>query len=90
MIKNFLEFRESISGTEITMSMGPNYGPVGLPHKPNSKDTEVIYSDRFGKIYTQDQYQEIYQDYLKMGNQPLNGFTLNNLELVLSKMYLVE
>jgi len=83
-IKKFIEFNESISGTEITISMGPNYGPMGLPHSPDSKDTNVIYSKRFGKIFTQDQYQELYQSYLKLGGTPMDGFTLPNLELVLS------
>lgn len=86
MIKRFREFNEAISGTEITVSMGPNYGPVNLPHLPMKKDTDVIYSDNYGKMYTQDQYQGIYLDYLKMGNPPLDGFNLKNLEIVLSKL----
>ncbi len=86
MIKSFSEFFESISGTELIGPIGPNYGPINLPHKPKSKDTDVVYSEVFGKMVTQDQYQELYQEYLKKGSKPLHGFNLQNLEIVLSKI----
>jgi hypothetical protein len=86
MIKKFNEFNESISGTELVGPMGPNYGPTNLPTKPNAKDTDVVYSDNYGKLVTYDQYQEMYQDYLKKGGDPIHGFNLKNLEIVLSKL----
>jgi hypothetical protein len=86
MIKKFFEFFESISGTELFGPIGPNYGDTTLPNKPNSKYTDVIYSEIFGKLVTQDQYQELYQEYLKKGSKPLHGFNLQNLEIVLSKI----
>lgn len=82
-IKRFIE---SISGTELVGPMGPNYGPTNLPSKPNTKDTDVIYSDNYGKAVTYDQYQELYQDYLKKGGKPIHGFNLQNLEIVLLKL----
>jgi hypothetical protein len=87
MIKKFQRFVESISGTELVGPMGPNYGNTQLKHKPNSKDINVIYSEIFGKVVTEDEYQDLYNQYLKSnGNAPLNGFNLQNLETVLSKL----
>ena len=86
MIKKFNEFNESISGTELIGSMGPNYGPTNLPHKPNSKYTDIIYSDNFGKAVTYDEYQDLYQQYLKKGGSPIHGFNLTNLESILLKL----
>lgn len=86
MIKSFKQFNESISGTELIGPIGPNYGDTTLPHKPNSKHTNVIYSEIFGRIVTQDEYQGFYQEYLKRGGKPLHDFNSENLELVLSKI----
>lgn len=86
MIKSFKKFNESISGTELIGPMGPNYGDTTLPHKPNSKYTDVIYSEIFGRVVTQDEYQGLYQEYLKRGGKPLHDFNSENLELVLSKI----
>ncbi len=86
MIKSFKKFNESISGTELIGPMGPNYGDTTLPHKPNSKYTDVVYSEIFGRVVTQDEYQGLYQEYLKRGGKPLHDFNSENLELVLSKI----
>lgn len=65
--------------------MGPNYGSVKLRNNTiDSRSTEVLYSEITSKIYTYDDYQQLYQDYLKKGGKPLQGFTLENLEIVLT------
>jgi hypothetical protein len=45
--------------------------------------TDVIFSDLFGKAVTYDDYQNLYNDYLKKGGTPLQGFNLENLDKVL-------
>lgn len=85
MIKKFSEFNESISGTELVGPIGPNYGDTKLKNKTiNTGDTGLIFSEITDEIYTQDDYQVIYNEYLKKGGKPLMGFTKENLELVLS------
>lgn len=87
MIKKYQSFIESISGTELVgKHMGPNYPENELPSTIKSKDTEVIYSDVYGKIVSQNEYGDLYNDYLKKGGSPLQGFNLENLDIVLSKL----
>lgn len=85
-IKNFTEFNESISGTELVgKHMGPNYPEQDVTNTTiGSKHTEVIYSEIDSKIYTYDDYQNLYQDYLKSGGSPLFGFSQENLNTVLT------
>lgn len=85
MILKFKEF-ESISGTELVGDMGPNYGSTKLPHRINNKNTDVIYSELYGLIITHDDYNSMYQKYLKVGGTPLHGFTEENLNKVLGKL----
>ena len=81
MIKKFLQFINEISGTELVGPVGPAYGETRLQNKTiNVNDTDVIYSDIGGRIYTMDEYNQLYQDYLKSGGGPLNGFNKENLE----------
>lgn len=85
MIKKFKEFNESISGRELVGPVGPNYGNTKLKNKTlNIGDTSVIFSEITDKMYTYDDYQNLYQDYLKSGGTPLHGFDKENLEKVLS------
>ena len=85
MIKRFKEFNESISGTEFVGSFGPNYGDTKIKNKTiSSNDTSVIYSDLTGEIYTHDDYNSIYQEYLKIGGEPLHGFNRENLDIILT------
>jgi len=84
MIKKYKKFIEAISGTELVgRHMGPNYPTNELPTTLKQKDTNVIYSELFGRIVTYDEYQDLYFNYLKKGGKPLNGFTKDNLEKVL-------
>lgn len=83
-IKKFNKYIESISGTEMIGSMGPNYGENIGPKTITSQDTDVAYSETLDKIFTKDEYDEIYQQYLAKGGKPLHGFTKDNLDIVLS------
>lgn len=82
-IKKFKSFQESISGTELVGHMGPNYGEWVSPNTISSADTEVIHSEITDKIYTKDDYDEVYQEYLKKGGTPLHGFNKQNLDNIL-------
>jgi len=81
MIKTFSQFiNEEVSGTELVGPVGPAYGETRLQNKTvTSHDTNVIYCDLDSKFYTIDDYNNIYQDYLKRGGKPLDGFSLDNI-----------
>jgi hypothetical protein len=83
-IKKFKHFLESISGTELIGSLGPGIGSQKLPNTITQQDTEVIASDITGELYTYDDYNQLYEDYLKKGKKPLvGGFSKQNLEIIL-------
>lgn len=86
MIKSFNQFtKESISGTEMIGSPGSGYGETRLQNKTiSSFDTNVIYSEIGGRIYTMDEYNQMYQDYLKAGGGVLHGFDEENLDTIVS------
>jgi hypothetical protein len=87
MIKNFKQFKESISGTELIGQVGPNYGNTKLQNKTiTQNDTGVIYSEITGQLYTWDDYNQLYQEYLKLGGKPLHGFNKDNLENLLNSL----
>lgn len=83
-IKKWKRFTESISGWELVgqHSMGPAYPEQVLQTTLSTEDTELI-EGIDGVIYTYDDYQNLYQDYLKKGGSPLEGFTKSNLDLVI-------
>lgn len=84
-IKKYIQFINEISGTELVGPVGPAYGETGLQNKTISdRHTTVIYSDLDGKIYTIDDYDNLYQDYLKGGGKPLDGFSKENIDTILS------
>ena len=84
-IKRFHQY-ESISGWELVGQhvMGPAYPEQELAVTLSSSDTEVLMGFD-GNIYTYDGYQILYQEYLKKGGSPLNGFTKSNLDSVIRK-----
>lgn len=84
-IKTFNQFlNEEISGTELVGPVGPAYGETRLQNKTvDFHDTNVILSSIDNKFYTIDEYNQIYNDYLKSGGKPLNGFNRENLETVI-------
>ena len=84
MIKKFNDFILEVSGTELVGPIGPAYGETKTLNKTISAfDTDVIYSELGGRIYTIDEYNQMYQDYLKSGGSPLNGYNKENLEKVI-------
>jgi len=82
-IKKYLNFLESISGTELVGHMGPNYGEEDNSPMKKIGITDIIYSNIFGRMVTYDEYQDLYFNYLKKGGSPLEGFNLENLDKVL-------
>jgi hypothetical protein len=86
MIKKFKQFiNEEISGTELVGPVGPAFGEVRLQNKTITQhDTSVIYSDLDGNFYTIDEYNQLYNDYLKSGGKPLDGFSKENIDTILS------
>lgn len=83
-IRNFEQFNESISGWELVgqHSMGPNYPEQKLPVGLTTNDTEILFG-MDGNFYTHDDWQDLYQQYLKKGGKPLEDFTQKNLDSVL-------
>jgi len=80
--------KESISGTELVGPVGPAYGETGLQNKTvDASDTTVILSEIDGHLYTEDEYNDIYGEYLKKGGKPLpNGFNKEDIDLVVSSL----
>lgn len=85
-IKKFWDFINEVSGTELVGPVGPVYGDTTLPNKTiSTHDTNIIYSDLDDKLYTEDDYINLYNEYLKSGGKPLDdGFSKNNIDLILS------
>lgn len=80
MIKRWKEFNE-ISGTELVGPIGPAYGDTRLMNKTISNfDTDVIYCDLDDKFYTIDDFNTLYNEYLKLGGSPLQGFSKENID----------
>jgi hypothetical protein len=79
--KNFI--REAISGTYDISPLGPGMPrqELILPH--GTLKDRIIWIERLDKFFTQDDWYEIYNNYLKMGGKPLFGFNHENLEKVL-------
>ncbi len=85
-IKSFKSFNEEVSGTELVGPVGPAYGETRTQNKTISdRHTNIIYSDLDDKFYTVDMYQDLYQNYLKSGGSPLEGFSKENIDTILSK-----
>jgi hypothetical protein len=83
-IKRFKQF-EAISGTELVgKHMGPGYPEQDVTNTQiSTKETDIIYSEITSQLYTYDDYQNLYNEYLKRGGVPLHGFTKENLDKVL-------
>jgi len=85
MIKKHLKSFESISGWELVgKDMGPNYPQQKLPNSIDKSDTTVIEGSD-GNIYTLDQFQDIYNLYLKMGGKEnFSDFNKENLDILIT------
>lgn len=81
-LKKFKHYNEAIFAGEV----GPNYGKQILRNTLSTKDTDLIQSDITGEIYSYDQYQELYNNYLKSGGKILNGFSRENIDKILSEI----
>jgi len=85
MIKRFNQFINEVSGTELVCPIGPAYGETRLQNKTvDFHDTNVILSEIDNRFYTIDEYNDSYNEYLKKGGRPLDGFNKSNLEEVIS------
>lgn len=85
MIKNYINFLNEVNGTEMVGPVGPGYGETRLQNKTiTSFDTDVIYSEIGDRIYTIDEYNQMYQDYLKAGGPVLDGFTKENIDTIVA------
>lgn len=81
MIKTWKRFRESVSGTTDTVSFGPNYGSQKLQTTLSKQQTTTL-SDKQGNFYTQDDYDELYDNILKLHKDYLikSGIDLMSLK----------
>ena len=73
IIKSFKLFNEG--GTPLLGGGSPAFGDVKTKNKTLShNDTAVVFSEvGVAKFYTQDDFYQKYNEYLKMGGQPLEG-----------------
>jgi len=83
MIKKWNQFSESVSGTTDTRSFGPNFGTQILPTTLSTKQTQTL-SDKHGNFYTQDDYNQLYDDALKFHK---NDFIRNGEDLASLKQF---
>lgn len=82
-IYNFEKFLE-ISGMELVGPIGPAYGETSIKNKTiTTTDNFVIYSNIDQRFYTFDDYNIIYNEYLKRGGEPLYGFKKENINKIL-------
>ena len=87
-MKYLKTFKESISGTEVIEPFGPAYGRPHLPFTGSKRNMDLE-SSPFRKksnneltddIYTIDDFNDLYQDYLKKGGTPLpDGYNSDNI-----------
>lgn len=86
-IKSFMDFINEVSGTELVGPVGPAYGDTKLQNKTvSSHDTNIVYSDIDDKFYSEDDYNQLYNDYLKSGGKPLDGFNKENIDIILTHL----
>jgi hypothetical protein len=82
-ILRYQQFLEAISGTTDMSPLGPGFPRPNISNTISKSETNVIYDDISEEIYTEDQYETMYIDYLKNGGNPLFGFNKENLQTVL-------
>jgi hypothetical protein len=81
-IKRFKKFNEELSGTELVGPIGPGYGETRTQNKTISPHHTTVF-EFDGRFYTEDEYNELYNEYLKRGGKPLFGFNKENIEEIL-------
>jgi hypothetical protein len=83
-IKSYKRFIEAVSGTLAPVN-GPGLPRMELRPTLSQSDTNVVFDEPSGKFYTEDEYDEIYREYLEKGGTPLmDGLNKENLEKVLN------
>jgi hypothetical protein len=85
-IKGFRAYTESISGTEMIGSMGPNYGTPILRPTVDMGDVSLMQCSVDGKLYTREQYDDLYRQYIAKGGEPLDGVSKSNLDIIVSEL----
>ena len=85
-IKKWKSHSESISGTFDTMPFGPNSPRQDLKNTIDSSDTTLI-EGMDGVIYNLDQFQDLYNTYLKLGGkEDLSTFNKSNLDFLIDNL----
>ncbi len=84
MIKKWKEFNE-VNGNEWPGG-GPGWPDTVYPNTLDDSDTNIKLCEVDDVMYTQDDYQDMYMEYLKLGEAPLHGFTSANLNTVVIKL----
>jgi hypothetical protein len=83
-LKSFNSFNEAISGTELVGPIGPAYGYTGVKNKTITRNhTSVLFSEVDNKFYTQDEFYQKYNEYLKLGGQPIDGESYPRFNLII-------
>ena len=86
-IKKYNKFVDENVGYGIVGQVGIGYGETGVQNKTvNSHDTNEIFCEFDDKFYNIDDYNNIYQEYLKTpegGKNPLEGFSHDNIISIL-------
>lgn len=84
-IKKFNNFvKEAISGTFDISPMGPAMPRQEITPVKGTTNPQIIWIDSNQKFYTQDDWYQLHNEYLKKGGTPLHGFTERNLSEVLN------
>jgi hypothetical protein len=83
-IKKYIKFKESISGT-LTNVNGPGMPRQELRNTLSQDDTNIVFDEITNKFYSEDEYFELYKEYIANGGSPLEGgLNKENLEKVLN------
>jgi len=84
-IKTYQKFLEAISGTIDTAPWGVGMPRQQLPNTITSADTNVVYDETTDKFYSEDEYYDLYNEYIEKGGKPLSGgLNKENLQKVLN------
>ena len=86
MIKKFKDFiTEEFS---LVGSMGPAYGRQSIPNTINKSDTNVIFCEIDDKFYTEDDFNNLYNEYLIQSKDKSipKYFSKENIESILVEL----
>jgi hypothetical protein len=92
MIKKFKQFIKEEASTELPTgpggSFGPAFGETRVQNKTiNYHNTNIIFSEIDNKFYTIDEFNDLYNEYLKIGGKEnLSEFNKENLDKILSNL----